>query len=126
MSDSIQLPTGYPALLEELKRRIRSAQTRAALGVSRELVLLYWSIGRDILARQDAEGWGAKVIDRLGKDLANEFPGVEGFSPRNLKYMRSLAAAWPDPAIVPQLVALLPWGHLRVLLDQLMDRETRE
>jgi hypothetical protein len=90
MSDSIQLPNGYPALLEELKRRIRSAQTRAALGVSRELVLLYWSIGRDILARQDAEGWGAKVIDRLAKDLGTEFPGVEGFSPRNL----NICEAW--------------------------------
>ena len=126
MSDSIQLPSGYPALLEELKRRIRSAQTRAALAVSRELVLLYWSIGRDILARQDAEGWGTKVIDRLGKDLGIEFPGVEGFSTRNLKYMRSLAAAWPDPAIVPQLVALLPWGHLRVLLDRVKDGPTRD
>jgi predicted nuclease of restriction endonuclease-like (RecB) superfamily len=89
-------------------------------------VLLYWSIGRDILARQDAEGWGAKVIDRLAKDLGTEFPGVEGFSPRNLKYMRSLAAAWPDPAIVPQLVALLPWGHLRVLLDRVKDGPTRD
>lgn len=126
MSDSIQLPSGYPALLEELKRRIRSAQTRAALAISRELVLLYWSIGRDILARQDAEGWGAKVIDRLAKDLGIEFPGVEGFSTRNLKYMRSLAAAWPDPAIVPQLVALLPWGHLRVLLDRVKDGPTRD
>lgn len=68
-----------------IKRRIHSAETRAALGVSRELVLLCWSIGRDILAKQDAEGWGAKVIDRLAKDLGTEFPGVEGFSPRNLK-----------------------------------------
>jgi DUF1016 N-terminal domain len=89
-------------------------------------VLLYRSIGRDILARQDAEGWGAKVIDRLAKDLGTEFPGVEGFSPRNLKYMRSLAAAWPDPAIVPQLVALLPRGHLRVLLDRVKDGPTRD
>jgi DUF1016 N-terminal domain len=56
-----------------------------------------------------------------------EFPGFEGYSPRNLKYMRSLAEAWSDPrAIVPQLVALLPWGHLRVLLDQLKNREQRE
>jgi predicted nuclease of restriction endonuclease-like (RecB) superfamily len=78
------------------------------------------------LARQDAEGWGAKVIDRLAKDLGNEFPGVEGFSTRNLKYMRSMAAAWPDSAIVPQPVALLPWGHLRVLLDRVKDGPTRD
>ena len=126
MADLASLPAGYSAFLAELKQRIRTAQTRAALAVSRELVLLYWSIGRDILDRQQAEGWGAKVIDRLAKDLGNEFPGVEGFSPRNLKYMRSFAAAWPDPAIVPQLVALLPWGHLRVLLDRVKDGPVRE
>ncbi len=84
------------------------------------------SEGRDILVRQNSEGWGAKVIERLAQDLGAEFPGVEGFRPRNLKYMRSLAEAWPDSEIVPQLVALLPWGHLRVLLDRLKDRETRE
>ena len=66
------------------------------------------------------------MIERLAKDLGVEFPGVEGFSPRNLKYMRSLAKAWPGSEIVPQLVALLPWGHLRVLVDRLKDRETRE
>ena len=121
MQNSLQLPSGYPELLAELSTRIRSAQLRASFAVSRELVLLYWSIGREILVRQQTEGWGARVIDRLGADLQKEFPGVEGYSPRNLKYMRSLAEAWPDPEIVPQLVALLPWGHLRVLLDQLKD-----
>ena len=69
---------------------VRSVQVRASFAVSRELVLLYWSIGREILVRQDAEGWGTKVIERLAKDLGVEFPGVKGFSPRNLKYMRSL------------------------------------
>lgn len=126
MENSLQLPSGYQELLQDLKARIKTAQVRAAFAVSRELVLLYWSIGRDILARQGREGWGAKVIDRLAQDLQREFPGVEGFSPRNLKYMRSLAEAWPDPEIVPQLVALLPWGHLRVLLDQLKDPVLRE
>ena len=126
MEKSLQPPSGYPELLQELKGRIRNAQVRAAFAVSRELVLLYWSIGRDILARQETEGWGARVIDRLGHDLQVEFPGVEGFSSRNLKYMRSLAEAWPDSEIVPQLVALLPWGHLRVLLDQLKDPVLRE
>ena len=126
MNKSLQPPSGYSALLAEIKERVRSAQLRASFAVSRELVLLYWSIGRDILVRQDKEGWGTKVIERLANDLGVEFPGVEGFSPRNLKYMRSLAEAWPDYEIVPQLVALLPWGHLRVLLDRLKDRETRE
>jgi predicted nuclease of restriction endonuclease-like (RecB) superfamily len=124
--DDLEHSVSYSQLLTDLKLRIRTAQTRAAFAVSRELVFLYWSIGRDILSRQQAEGWGAKIIDRLAHDLQNEFPGTEGFSPRNLKYMRSLAEAWPEPEKVPQLVALLPWGHLRVLLDRIKDRPTRE
>ena len=120
------LPNGYPELLEEIAHRIARSQTRAALAVTRELVLLYWSIGAEILIRQRAEGWGAKIIDRLGRDLQGRFPGVEGFSPRNLKYMRSLAEAWPDPGIVPQRVALLPWGHLRLLLDRVKDPAARD
>ena len=126
MSKSLQTPPGYADLLAEIKTRVRTAQVRAAFAVSRELILLYWSIGQDILDRRLAEGWGTKVIERLAKDLGTEFPGVEGFSSRNLKYMRSLAEAWPETEIVPQLVALLPWGHLRVLLDRLKDRKTRE
>jgi len=124
--EAFLLPSGYPVLLEEIATRIASSQLRAALGVSRELVLLYLSIGRQILDRQRTEGWGTKVIDRLGRDLQARFPGVEGFSPRNLKYMRSLAEAWPDPTIVPQRVALLPWGHLRLLLDRVKEASVRD
>jgi predicted nuclease of restriction endonuclease-like (RecB) superfamily len=82
--------------------------------------------GPDILVRQHAEGWGTKVIDRLAKDLQTEFPGVEGFSPRSLKYMRSFAEAWTEEPIVQQLAAQLPWGHHMVLLDRLKDQQTRE
>jgi predicted nuclease of restriction endonuclease-like (RecB) superfamily len=126
MADIIPLPSGYQALLEELKNRIHSAQLRAAFAVNRELLLLYWSIGRDILGRQQTEGWGTKVIDRLAKDLQTEFPGVEGFSPRSLKYMRAFAEAWPEEPIVQQLAAQLPWGHHMVLLDRVKDRLSRE
>jgi predicted nuclease of restriction endonuclease-like (RecB) superfamily len=126
MISPLEPPSGYPELLQDLKTRIRAAQVRAALAVNRELVLLYWSIGRDILARQGSEGWGAKVIERLAHDLQIEFPGVEGFSPRSLKYMRALAEAWPDEAIVQQLIAQLPWGHNVRVLDRVKDRPTRE
>ena len=91
METSLQTPAGYQELLKELTVRIRSAQLRASFAVSRELVLLYWSIGREILTRQEAQGWGAKVIERLAHDLQTEFLGVEGYSPRSLKYMRSFA-----------------------------------
>jgi predicted nuclease of restriction endonuclease-like (RecB) superfamily len=124
--NSLQLPVGYQELLQELKGRIQNAQVRAAFAVSRELVLLYWSIGRDILARQGMEGWGTRVIDRLAHDLQTEFPGVEGFSPRSLKYMRSFAEAWPEQQIVQQVAALLPWGHHMVLLDRVKDAALRQ
>ncbi len=125
MRSSIQVPSGYPEFLRELKTRIRGAQIRAALAVSRELILLYWSVGRDILVRQDAEGWGSRIIERLAHDLQSEFPGIEGFSLRSIKYMRSFAEAWPDEAIVQQVAALLPWGHHMLLLDRVKDPAVR-
>ena len=96
-------PDGYGRFLADLKGRIRAAQLRASIAVNRELVLLYWQIGRDILDRQQRENWGAKVIDRLAADLKRAFPDMKGFSPRDLKYMRAFGEAWPDEAIVQQL-----------------------
>ena len=118
-------PEGYADWLADLKGRIHTAQQRATLAVNRELVGLYWQIGRDILARQAQQGWGTKVIDRLAHDLRTAFPGMKGFSPRNLKYMRAFAEAWPDEAIVQQLVGRLPWGHNLVLLTKLKDQSMR-
>lgn len=118
-------PQGYADWLAELKGRIHTAQQRAALAVNRELVGLYWQIGRDILARQAEQGWGAKVIERLAHDLRTAFPDMKGFSPRNLKYMRAFAEAWPDEAIVQQAAAQLPWGHNLVLLDRLKEPTER-
>jgi predicted nuclease of restriction endonuclease-like (RecB) superfamily len=81
---------------------------RASVAVNRELVLLYWQIGRDILARQQKESWGAKVVDRLAADLKREFPDMKGFSVRNLKYMRRFAEAWNEDEFVQQVAAQLP------------------
>lgn len=118
-------PEGYTDWLLDLKTRIHSAQQRAALAVNRELVLLYWQIGRDILERQSREGWGAKVIERLAQDLRTAFPDMKGFSPRNLKYMRSFAQAWPEAEFVQVVLAQLPWYHQLALLDKLADTEAR-
>lgn len=126
---SRRVPAGYAAFFAGLKERVRAAQVKAALAVNAELVLLYWSVywsvGRDILARQKQEGWGTQVIDRLSADLRAAFPEMQGFSPRNLKYMRAFAAAWPDEAIMQQVVARLPWGHNVRLLDYVKGREER-
>ncbi len=90
-----------------------------------KLVLLYWQIGHDILTRQAEQGWGSKIIERLAQDLRATFPDMKGFSPRNLKYMRAFAEAWPDAEFVQQAAAQLPWGHNLVLLDKLPGPETR-
>ena len=120
------LPEGYPEFIVSLKQRIRTAQVKAALSVNRELVLLYWQIGNDILTRQEREGWGAKVIDRLSTDLIHEFPDMKGFSVRNLKYMRKFAGAWRDIAIVQELLAQITWYHHIALLDKVKDPAERE
>ena len=101
----------YIAFVGDLKQKIVAARHRAGLSVNRELIVLYWTIGRDILVRQEREGWGAKVIDRLSDDLRQAFPEMTGLSARNLKYMRAFAEAWPDGDFVQQLAAQLPWGH---------------
>jgi hypothetical protein len=86
---------GYAEFLRDIKTRVQTAQIRAALAVNKELVPLSSGIGRDILQRQTEQGWGTKVIDRLAADLRRELPEMTGLSPRNLKYVRSFAEAWP-------------------------------
>lgn len=119
-------PDGYREWLTDVKARVHVAQQRAALAVNQELLGFYWELGRDILEQQSREGWGAKVVDRLARDLKAEFPSVRGFSPRNLKYMRGFAEAWPDGAIVQQLLHKVPWFHLCTLLDKVRDPTERD
>ena len=118
--------SSYDELLSEIMERIRSAQMRAAAAVNQEVVLLYWQIGRAVMERQEREGWGTRVIDRLAADLRAAFPAQRGFSTRNLKYMRAIAEAYRDPEFVQQVVAQVPWGHHMVLLDRLKEARQRE
>lgn len=119
------LPDSYPTLLNDLKERIRHSQVKAALAVNRELVLLYWHIGKEIIQRQQQEGWGSKVIQRLSDDLRKTFPSMKGLSSRNLKYMRAFAENWPEEEFVHQLGAQIPWKHNCTLMDKIKDREQR-
>ncbi|MFZ5892560.1 MAG: PDDEXK nuclease domain-containing protein [Myxococcota bacterium] len=119
-------PPGYAEWLIDLKSRIHIAQQRAALAVNRELLQLYWELGRDILERQAQVGWGAGIVDQVAADLRAAFPEMKGFSRSNLKYMRAFAEAWPDPATIgQQAVGQLPWGHNLVLLTKLKTPEAR-
>lgn len=105
----MELPTDYNQWLTDLKQRIHSERLRVVLASNAAMVLLYWDIGQRILEKQQNQGWGARIIDRLAFDLRDQFPEMKGFSPRNLKYMRAFAAAWPDREIVQRSVAQLSY-----------------
>jgi predicted nuclease of restriction endonuclease-like (RecB) superfamily len=120
------LPPGYKEFLDEIKKSIREAQLRASVSVNSELILLYWSIGKSVLEKQARDGWSTKIIDRMAKDLAADFPGVSGFSVRNLKYMRKFAEVYSDPQFVQTLLAQIPWWHNLLLLEKLKDPEARK
>lgn len=115
----------YDHFLHSLKERIRNAQIRTALAVNRELVLLYWQLGQEILVRQREQGWGAKVISRLAQDLQKAFPEMKGFSRTNLLYMRAFAEAYPDEEFVQQFAGQIPWFHNCMLLDKVKHPEER-
>lgn len=120
-----ELPDDYLEVFGEIKRRIQTARLHTVMVTNAAMVTLYWDIGGLILERQQREGWGAKVIDRLSADLSAAYPDMGGLSPRNLLFMRSFAAAYPDAQIVKQLVSQLPWGHVIRLLQRIKDPDTR-
>ena len=132
------MPPGYAELLEDLKDRIRRVQVRAAVAASRELIRLYWDIGREIVQRQEQEGWGKGIVQQLSADLHREFPGIAGFSPQNIWYMRAFYLAWTEDVAklqqpvgeldgqnVPQVVGEIPWGHNLQLLGKLKNPRQR-
>jgi predicted nuclease of restriction endonuclease-like (RecB) superfamily len=115
----------YSALLKGLRDKIQLARVRAGLAVNREVTMLYWQVGRDILDRQKVDGWGAKVINQLAKDLRGSFPELTGFSARNLTYMRTFAEAYPDIEFVSEVPAQITWYHNCTLLDKVDDDTER-
>jgi len=120
------LPGDYAETLGAIKRRIQEERLRVVMAANSAMVLLYWDIGKMILDRQEREGWGARVIERLGEDLREGYPDMKGFSTRNLLFMRSFAEACPESEKVKQLVSRLPWGHIIRLLQRVKEPEVRE
>ena len=108
VSESL-MPQSYSVFLANLKKRIQQERLKAVLSANAALVMMYWDIGTSILQKQQDEGWGAKVIDRLSHDLKDVFPEMGGFSPRNLKYMRAFADSWKDREIVQGVLAQITW-----------------
>jgi predicted nuclease of restriction endonuclease-like (RecB) superfamily len=120
------LPEGYADWLTQLKVDIAQARQRAALAVNAELVQLYHRIGAEIRQRQQVNAWGAKVIERLARDLSDAFPDIRGFSSRNLKYMAFFAQHCPNALFGQQPAAQLPWFHVVTLLTKLASPAERE
>ena len=117
--------SSYRDLLREVKEKIRSAQVQARVTVNQHLLILYWEVGKSILARQEQYGWGAKVVEQLAHDLRLEFPGLEGYSKRNLLYMRQFANAYPEFPIVQAPLAQISWYHNITLLQKCPDEQKR-
>lgn len=120
-----EMSDAYLKFIEEVKVEIQRQRISVVLNANSSMICLYWNIGRAILKKQEEEGWGSKVIDRMAKDLKDAFPEMSGFSPRNIKYMRKFAESWTDFEIVQQVVAQIPWRTNRMLLDKLDSMESR-
>lgn len=120
-----EMPDSYNELRDTIVARIKENRLRIAIQVNSGMIELYWDIGNEILRRQKTEGWGAKVIDRLAKDLKETFPDMSGFSPRNLGSMKKFAASWSDISILQQVVAKIPWRSNILLMDKLADKQSR-
>ncbi|MFI4957413.1 MAG: YhcG family protein [Gammaproteobacteria bacterium] len=115
----------YHTLLNRLKKHILESRSKAALSVNKELILLYYHIGLQILQSQANQGWGKKVIEELSRDLSVEFPEMKGFGVRNLGYMKRFSLEYQEDTILQAVLAKLPWYHHVTLLDKIKDKKTR-
>ena len=121
-----KVPRDYAALLAEIKERVGAAQYKALRAVNKELVALYWDIGRMIEDRQEGQTWGKAVVERLAGDLRTEFPGVGGFSASNLWRMKQFYAAYTSSEKLAPLVREIGWSHNLVILERCKDPQERE
>ena len=112
----------YLQIIETIKGQIKGAQYQAALNVNRELIMLYYHIGKVI---NEHKTWGSKFIENLAADIRISFPNVKGYSVRNLKYMANFAETYPDEAFVQTVSAQIPWSHNTVILDKVKDADQR-
>lgn len=116
----------YSELFVEIKQRIRSAQYEALKAVNKELIALYWDIGRMIVTRQQGETWGKSVVENLSKDLRAEFPGISGFSAANLWRMKLFYETYVNKEKLAPLVREIGWTHNLVIMEKCRDDLERE
>lgn len=118
--------TEYKKFFYEIKERIHQAQYDALRKVNKELINLYWDIGKKIVEKQNALSWGKSVVETLSSDLQKEFPGIGGLSTRNLWRMRNFYSEYRDNQILPPLVAEIGWSHNVIILEKCKDNIERE
>lgn len=118
--DMLRLDQEYKHLFVEIKTKIQTSRLQAALAVNREVIQLYWFIGKRIIEKQSTTNWGDKLLETLSNDLRQAFPETYGFSKTNLKYMRIFANLYPD-GFGQQLVDQLPWGHIMLLIQRVKE-----
>ena len=120
------MPSWYTPFIEQIISDVKQQKVKTFLNANAEMVCLYWRIGNRILERQNEEGWGARIIDRIAKDLRDAFSEMKGFSPRNLQYMRRFASIYNDYEFVQRVVAQIPWRTNITLMEKLDDNHSRE
>ncbi|MGB5710759.1 MAG: DUF1016 N-terminal domain-containing protein [Waterburya sp.] len=116
----------YGRLLGEIKQHIRSAQYEALKAVNQKLIALYWDIGKSIVTRQQGETWGKSVVEQLALDLQREFPGISGFSARNIWNMRSFYLEYSQNVKLQPMVAEISWTHNLIIMQKCKDDLKRE
>ncbi len=120
------MPSEYPLLLGEIKKRIRTAQYEALRSVNKELISLYWDIGKMITGRQRGKSWGKSVVENLARDLQTEFPGIQGFSPSNLWRMKVLYDTYSQNRKLAPMVREIGWSHNIIIMERSNDDLERE
>jgi predicted nuclease of restriction endonuclease-like (RecB) superfamily len=115
----------YLTFLNDIKQDIQNSRVKAALSINKELILLYWRIGKEVLQRKKEQGWGSEVVKALSQDLKHEYPDIKGFGERNLVYMQTFAAAYPDYEFTQATPAQITWYHNQTILDKIKDHQTR-
>jgi predicted nuclease of restriction endonuclease-like (RecB) superfamily len=116
----------YETLFGEVKNRILKGQYEALKAVNRELISVYWDIGKLIVERQKNETWGKSVVDQLSRDLQKEFPGVRGFSASNIWRMRMFYLTYTDNQKLAPLVREIGWTHNIAIMEKCKDDLERE
>lgn len=120
MTVGILKNSDYKAFILDIKQRIETAQIKAAVSVNKELLSLYWDLAERIVEKQKQAAWGDGFILQMSRDLQSEFPGMKGFSKRNLEFIRQWYCYWStESAIAQQLVSQIPWGHNLVILNKI-------